>query len=118
MIQFLTYDDNENFVPFDFAPLGLKQRQIERWIRSVGADYGFSVGEISYILCNDEKILAVNRQFLQHDYCTDVITFDYTTADCLNGGIFISEDTVRSNAEMVGTDYPHELLRIWTVQRS
>lgn len=112
MIQFLTYDDNENLVPFDFAPLGLKQRQIERWIRSVGADYGFSVGEISYILCNDEKILAVNRQFLQHDYYTDVITFDYTTADCLNGDIFISEDTVRSNAEMVGTDYPHELLRI------
>ena len=105
MIQFLTYDDNENLVPFDFAPLGLKQRQIERWIRSVGADFGFSVGEISYILCNDEKILAVNRQFLQHDYYTDVITFDY-------GDIFISEDTVRSNAEMVGTDYPHELLRI------
>lgn len=112
MIQFLTYDDKENLVPFDFAPLGLKQRQIERWIRSVGADYGFSVGEISYILCNDEKILAVNRQFLQHDYYTDVITFDYSTHDRVSGDIFISLDTVHSNAEQLGVPFEQELYRI------
>lgn len=112
MIQFLTYDDNQALVPFDLSALGFEPRHIMRWIRSVAADYGFSIGDITYILCNDEKILAVNREFLQHDYYTDVITFDYTTASCLNGDIFISEDTVRSNAEMVGTDYPHELLRI------
>lgn len=112
MIQFLTYDDNQALVPFDLSALGFEPRHIMHWIRAVAADYGFSIGDITCILCNDEKILAVNREFLQHDYYTDVITFDYTTASCLNGDIFISEDTVRSNAEMVGTDYPHELLRI------
>ena len=112
MIQFLTYNEAQELVAFDLAALGFSARHIERWIRSVAADYGFSIGDITYILCNDEKILAVNREFLQHDYYTDVITFDYTTASCLNGDIFISEDTVRSNAETVGTDYPHELLRI------
>ena len=58
------------------------------------------------------RVLAVNREFLQHDYYTDVITFDYTTAQCLNGDIFISLDTVRSNAEMVSASFEHELLRI------
>ena len=78
----------------------------------MAAEYGYSVGNINYLFCNDEQILAVNRKFLQHDYYTDVITFDYTTAQCLNGDIFISLDTVRSNAEMVGAMFDHELLRI------
>lgn len=86
--------------------------QVERWIRSVAADYGFSVGELNYIFCNDEKILAVNQEFLQHDYFTDIITFDYTTRTRVNGDIFISIDTVQSNAEQVGTTFIHELHRI------
>lgn len=90
----------------------LDVRLVQRWIRSVAADYGFSVGEITYIFCSDEKELEVNREFLGHDYYTDVITFDYTTADVVNGDIFISLDTVRSNAEMVGATFADELLRI------
>lgn len=86
--------------------------QIERWIRSVAATYGFSVGELNYVFCDDEKILAVNREFLQHDYYTDIITFDYTTRTRVNGDIFISLDTVRSNAEQVGTTFLDELHRI------
>lgn len=90
----------------------LDQRQVQRWIRAVAADYGFGVGEITYIFCDDEKELAVNREFLGHDYYTDVITFDYSTKDVVNGDIFISLDTVKSNAEMVGAAYEQELLRI------
>ena len=90
----------------------LNERQITRWIKSVAADYGFAVGNINYIFCSDERELAVNREFLGHDYYTDVITFDYSTASTLNGDIFISLDTVRSNAEMVGTSFEHELHRI------
>lgn len=90
----------------------LDVRMVQRWIRSVAADYGFSVGEITYIFCSDEKELAVNREFLGHDYYTDVITFDYSTADVVNGDIFISLDTVRSNAEQVGATFGDELLRI------
>ncbi|MCI7556432.1 MAG: rRNA maturation RNase YbeY [Bacteroidales bacterium] len=90
----------------------LNQTKIQRWIRAVAADYGFSVGEIHYIFCSDEKELEVNRTFLQHDYYTDVITFDYSTEDVINGDIFISLDTVRSNAEEVGADFSEELMRI------
>ena len=90
----------------------LDERRISRWIRAVAADYGFSVGNIHYIFCSDERELEVNREFLGHDYYTDVITFDYSTASTLNGDIFISLDTVRSNAEMVGTTFKHELHRI------
>lgn len=84
----------------------------ERWIKAIAAQYGFTVGNLNYIFCNDEKILAVNREFLQHDYYTDVITFDYSTRTRLQGDIFISLETVASNAQMVGAPYMHELYRI------
>lgn len=90
----------------------LNFQRVERWIRATAAEYGFSVGELNYIFCDDEKILAVNQEFLQHDYYTDVITFDYTTRTRVNGDIFISLDTVRTNAEQVEANYEHELLRI------
>lgn len=90
----------------------LDERRIGRWIRAVAADYGFTVGNITYIFCSDEQELEVNREFLGHDYYTDVITFDYSTPSTLNGDIFISLDTVRSNAEMVGATFEHELHRI------
>ncbi len=112
MIQFLTYNTEQALVPCDLAALGLQQQPVERWIRSVAADYGFSVGDVTYIFCNDEKILAVNREFLQHDYYTDVITFDYSAPDRLSGDIFISLDTVRSNAGQVGVPFEQELHRI------
>ncbi len=90
----------------------LDERKVSRWIRSVAADYGFSVGNINYVFCSDERELEVNRQFLGHDYYTDVITFDYTAGTTLNGDIFISLDTVRSNAETVGVTFEDELRRI------
>ena len=90
----------------------LDERRITRWIRAVAADYGFSVGNINYIFCSDERELEVNREFLGHDYYTDIITFDYSTANTLNGDIFISLDTVRSNAETVGCSFENELNRI------
>ena len=90
----------------------LDERKVSRWIRSVAADYGFSVGQIHYIFCSDERELAVNREFLGHDYYTDVITFEYTAGKTLNGDIFISLETVRGNAEMVGSQFEDELRRI------
>ena len=86
--------------------------QVERWIRTVAAQYGYAVGDLNYIFCDDEKILAVNLEFLQHDYYTDIITFDYTTRTRVNGDIYISLDTVASNAEQVGAPFLHELHRI------
>ena len=101
-----------HFISDSIAMPALDERRVSRWIRAVAADYGFSVGTIHYIFCSDERELAVNREFLGHDYYTDVITFDYSTASTLNGDIFISLDTVRSNAEMVGVSFEQELHRI------
>lgn len=100
------------FIAQDIEFPNINQRQITRWIKSVAADYGFAIGNITYIFCSDEQELEINRKFLGHDYYTDVITFDYSTASTLNGDIFISLDTVRSNAEMVGATFGHELHRI------
>ena len=90
----------------------LDERKVSRWIRAVAAEYGFGVGNIHYIFCSDERELEVNRQFLGHDYYTDIITFDYSTESTLNGDIFISLDTVRSNAAEVGVSFEEELHRI------
>ena len=103
MISFHT--DNIPMPNIDF-------RKVEQWIKAVAAQHGFSVGELNYIFCNDEKILAVNREFLQHDYYTDVITFDYSTRTRVNGDIYISLDTVATNAQQVGAPFLHELHRI------
>ena len=101
-----------SFIADSIEMPALDERKVTRWIRSVAADYGFAVGNINYIFCSDERELEVNREFLNHDYYTDVITFDYSTASTLNGDIFISLDTVRSNAQMVGVRFEDELLRI------
>jgi len=90
----------------------IDEARIRRWIQAVAAGYGFSVGELNYIFCSDERELQVNRDFLGHDYYTDVITFDYSTPSVIAGDIFISLDTVRSNAEQVGVPFADELHRI------
>ncbi len=100
------------FVCDNMAMPAIDKSAMEHWIRSVAADYGFTVGDVTYVFCDDSKILEVNRQFLQHDYYTDVITFDYSTRTRVSGDIFISLDTVRSNAEQVGVPFERELCRI------
>lgn len=96
----------------DIEMPALDERKTCRWIKAVAAEYGYGVGNINYIFCSDERELEVNREFLGHDYYTDVITFDYSTSSMLNGDIFISLDTVRSNAETVGATFEEELRRI------
>lgn len=86
--------------------------RLQRWLRQVAAHYGFRVGELTYIFCTDEKELAVNREFLGHDYYTDVITFDYSTPQCVSGDVFISWEMIRSNATDAGVSAENELLRI------
>ena len=90
----------------------IKRRETTAWIKKVAASHGRKVGDIAYIFCNDEKILEVNRQYLQHDYYTDIITFDYDEDDVISGDLFISRDTVRTNAEQVGATYEEELHRV------
>ena len=89
----------------------IKKRPTTAWIRAVAATYGKRVGDVNYIFCNDERILEVNREYLQHDYYTDIITFDYTEDDTISGDLFISLDTVRTNSEQFATTYDEELHR-------
>jgi len=103
MIRFTTQD--VEMPAFD-------QRRVQQWIRSVAADYGFTVGDITYVFTDDEGELRVNQQFLGHDYYTDVITFDYSSQNIISGDIFISLDMIKHNAEQVGTIFVDELMRI------
>ena len=90
----------------------IKKRETTAWIRAVAATYGKRVGDIGYMFVNDEMILEVNREYLGHDYYTDIITFDYCEDDTLNGDLVISLDTVKSNAELFKKDYNEELHRV------
>lgn len=85
---------------------------VKEWLVEVASVHGFRVGALSYLFCDDEEILSVNRQFLQHDYYTDIITFDYTHGKVVSGDIVISLDTVSSNAMMLNVDAKRELLRV------
>ncbi|MBR2237513.1 MAG: rRNA maturation RNase YbeY [Prevotella sp.] len=90
----------------------IRRRDTSAWIKRVAESYGKRVSEVGYLFCDDEKILEVNKEYLQHDYYTDIITFDYCEDDVLNGDIVISLDTVHSNAEKLGKDYDEELHRV------
>ena len=90
----------------------LDYERLEQWIVQVAASYNRFVRSLNYIFCSDDEIIDVNRRFLQHDYYTDIITFDDCTAAMLRGDMYISLDTVRSNAEMLGVDYGRELHRV------
>lgn len=97
----------------------IRRRDISAWIKAVVASYNKKVGNIAYIFCNDEKILEVNKQYLNHDYYTDIITFDYCEdellmgkKDTISGDLFISLDTALSNSQQQGTTYEEELHRV------
>lgn len=85
---------------------------IQDWIVRVADSHNKVVGRLGYLFYDDEAMLAANRQYLGHDYYTDIITFDYSHGDRIAGDMIISLDTVRSNAEALGESYHRELLRV------
>lgn len=101
----------------EFASQGVEMPDIDirltsEWIREVAASHSRVVGNINYLFMNDEDMLQANRQFVGHDYYTDIITFDYTRGDRIAGDIMISLDTVASNAEKFGVPFSRELKRV------
>ncbi len=86
--------------------------RVREWIGKVAASHGYVVGRLSYLFCDDPYILETNRKFLDHDYFTDIITFDSTRGERISGDMVISLDTVASNAIAVGDSYDNELLRV------
>jgi len=91
----------------------LDRKAVRAWIIEVAASYeGRKVGNLNYIFCNDDRILEVNKEFLGHDYYTDIITFDYSEPGLVSGDMFISLDTVLSNSFKFHTSYDKELMRV------
>jgi rRNA maturation RNase YbeY len=104
-------------MPITYQAEGINFPAINRtktgiWIKKIARIYRKKIGEIAYIFCSDEKILEINNRYLQHDYYTDIITFDYSEKDAIAGDIFISIDTVKSNSERFQTDFNEELHRV------
>lgn len=100
-----TSDKNTEMPAIDTAKL-------DEWIAKVASTHDRIVGPLVYIFCDDDKIIEVNRQFLNHDYYTDIITFDYSRGRMISGDMFISLDTVMSNSQAVSASYGRELLRV------
>ncbi|MCH5229114.1 MAG: rRNA maturation RNase YbeY [Muribaculaceae bacterium] len=96
---------NVSMPTLDFA-------KVEDWLGQVAALHNKKIGNLNYLFCDDEEILRVNKEFLNHDYFTDIITFDYSRRDRVGGDIFISLDTVKSNSELLKENYDTELLRV------
>ena len=91
----------------------LKQKLLNnRWLKMVAGSEMRRLGAINIIFCSDNYILDVNMKYLQHDYFTDIITFDYCEKDVLSGDLFISIDSVRENAQFYGTEFADELNRV------
>ena len=88
---------------------------VKKWLKQVAAGAGHSIGDLNYIFCGDNYLLEMNRQYLGHDYYTDIITFDSretTEAEKIDGDVFISVDTVRANGEEYGEGFDRELHRV------
>ncbi len=88
------------------------KRLLKAWIKEFVSNHGKKVGELAFVFCSDEKVLEVNQNFLEHDYYTDIITFDYCEGEIVSGDVFISVERVQENALAHGVDYNTELLRV------
>ena len=90
----------------------IAEAELSAWVRSTAATYNKVVGDINYIFVDDETMLDINRRFIGHDYYTDHIGFDYSNGNALSGDIYISLDTVKTNAELYHVKPDEELRRI------
>lgn len=93
-------------------PGAIKKRETAKWIKTIAANYGKKVGELSYLFCDDQRILEMNRHYLEHDFFTDIITFDYSDGNVIAGDIIISLETVGSNSQKYQTPFEEELRRV------
>ena len=86
--------------------------KVDIWLQEIASRHDRKISNLNYLFCDDAEILKVNREFLHHDYFTDIITFDYSRKGKVGGDLYISLDTVKSNAEELGEAYTRELLRV------
>ena len=102
MIEF----DSQNSFELD------NSKAVENWLIAVANKEQFEIDEMGYVFCSDEYLLEINKQFLDHDTYTDIVTFDYSKEKILSGELYISTDRVAENADTFGTDFKTELSRV------
>lgn len=90
------------------------EAQITSWLSAVILSENKTEGEINYIFCDDEYLIEINQQYLNHDTLTDIISFDYSVGNELNGDIFISTERVLDNSKDFNTSFDDELKRVMT----
>ena len=88
------------------------EAQYEEWISRIIESEGFDEGEINYIFCDDEYLHKINVEYLDHDTLTDIISFDYTVGNVLQGDIFVSVERVKDNANDFNVSFDEELKRV------
>ena len=88
------------------------QTEYSDWIDRVVRSEGFELGEVTYVFCDDEYLLGINQEYLNHDTFTDIITFDYTQGIHVSADIFISVERVEENAKTFKVSFNQELLRV------
>lgn len=101
-----------NFIEVDRRGLQRARRAVKKWLAAAIAEEGYTLGDIVIAFCSDSYIEQANRQFLQHDYATDIITFDNSTPDFASADLLISTETVRANARRFGVSAEREMLRV------
>lgn len=90
----------------------VERKLVRAWLKLVADGYGIEVGNLNYIFCDDDRILEINKEFIGHDYYTDIITFDYSDPKVVHGDMYISLDTVFTNSKKFNTSYKDELMRV------
>jgi len=96
----------------DIAFVLPQKRLYKQWIEQTVLSHGKTVGELTYVFCSDEYLLEMNKTYLQHDYYTDIITFDYSEENNISGDLFISVDRVKDNALKIGVSLQNEMQRV------
>ena len=106
------YVSNIQFFFEDFHPLKIKKKHVKSQVKSLILNELYKPGDISVIFCSDEYLLQVNKQYLNHDYYTDIVTFNYVEDSIISGDLFISLDRVKENAETFQSEFVVELYRV------
>ncbi|WP_292011059.1 rRNA maturation RNase YbeY [Chryseobacterium sp.] len=83
-----------------------------KWMENIILSEDKKLGELNYIFCDDEYLLKINQDYLQHDYYTDIITFDYVKGKTISGEIFVSLQRISDNASTLSKNYEEELKRV------
>lgn len=94
------------------VPPNIRRGVVRQWLQAVARRHDRRIGELVYQFCSDAQILEANRQYLDHDYYTDIITFDYSEGDRVSGDMFVGLETIATNAEQLGVPEAEELHRV------